>query len=155
MLWGAAVALAAGLGLAPARACGSDSVTLSATRTLTLLSPSTFHDDDPADGWVLGGGHGDDGHWLGVLRAQVSKFVANSGSCAPTRYVSLQLVSPSRSAYSTGLVYASRNGDSLFPTPIALDANGTADISVTHADGHGPLPQFLIVLGGSGQGPAS
>ena len=85
----------------------------------------------------------------------VSKFVANSGSCAPTAYVSLQVVSPSRSAYSTGLVYASRNGDSLFPAPIALDANGRADISVTHVDGNGPLPQFLIVLAGSGGSPAS
>src|SRR4051794_6283681 len=128
---------------------------LSATRTLTLLSPSAFHDDDPGDGWVLSDGHGDDGRWLGVVRAQVSKFVANSGPCAPTGYVSLQVVSPGRSAYSTGLVYASRNGDSLFPTPIALDANGTADISATHVDAHGPLPQFLIVLGGSGQAPTS
>src|SRR3954454_17017562 len=118
MLWGAAVALAAGLGLAPARACGSDSVTLSATRTLTLLSPSAFHDDDPGDGWVLSDGHGDDGRWLGGVRAPIWKFVANSGHCAPTGYVSLQVVSPVRSAYSTGLVYASRNGDSLFPTPI-------------------------------------
>src|SRR3954451_5028777 len=107
MLWGAAVALATCLALVPARAGGSDSVTLSATRTLTLLSPSAFHDEDPADGWVLGG-HGDDGHGLGVLRAQVSKFVATAGSCAPTGYVSLQVVSPSRSAYSTGRVYASR-----------------------------------------------
>jgi hypothetical protein len=155
VLWLAAAGLAAGLAIAPVRAAASDTVSLSATRTLTLLPPSAFGSDDPGDGWVLDGRHHDDGIWLGVVRAQVTKFVADAAVCAPAGYLSLQVVSPSRSSYSLGLVYASKNGDSLLASPLALDAAGSADISSVPSATSGALPQFLVVLGGSGQAPAS
>ena len=150
-----AAALAVGLALVPAGAGAVGAATLSATRTLTVLPPSAFGNDDPGDGWVLDGHHHDDGVWLGVVRAQVTKFVANAGVCAPTGYLSLQVVSPSRSSYSFGLVYASKNGDSLLTSPADLDAIGSADLSRVPADSKGPLPQFLIVLSGSGQEPST
>ena len=64
-------------------------------------------------------------------------------------------MSPSRSSYSVGLVYASKNGDSLLTSPADLDGIGSADLSRVPADSKGPLPQFLIVLGGSGQAPST
>jgi hypothetical protein len=84
----------------------------------------------------------------GTIRVLASQFVAPSPQCTPANYVSLQVLTPARSSYSTGSVaFADGDGN---PIPglaeIALDGTGTASLNGLGLNTATGLPQFLFTL---------
>ncbi len=84
----------------------------------------------------------------GPIRVVTSSIVGSAPQCFPSQFSSLRIDSPSRSAYSDGsVVFADASGNALpGATPIALDGNGTADLSSLQLSTGQALPQFLITL---------
>jgi uncharacterized repeat protein (TIGR01451 family) len=84
----------------------------------------------------------------GPIRVLTEKIVGSSPQCFPSRFTSLQIVSPARSAYTDGtVVFADASGNAEpGATPMALDANGTVDLSGLTLSTNQALPQFLITL---------
>jgi hypothetical protein len=84
----------------------------------------------------------------GTIRVLASQFVAPAPQCTPANYVSLQVLQPARSSYSTGSVaFADGDGN---PIPglaeIGLDATGTASLNGLGLNTATGLPQFLFTL---------
>ena len=96
----------------------------------------------------------------GPIRLQASSLVAPTPSCQPgvsqtTAYVSLQVTSPSRSAYSSGTVQIADPQGVLQPQPtLPIDAYGSVDLSGLNFTGN-PLPQFVVTLDNIAQPPAN
>jgi hypothetical protein len=93
-----------------------------------------------------GGGCG-----TGPVRVLASSVVAPSTTCYPTSYSSLQVVSPARSAYSSGTITFVDGDDNAIPgVPQAtLDATGAVSLSGLALNTSNGLPQFLISLDGA------
>ena len=84
----------------------------------------------------------------GTVRVLASQFVAPAPQCTPANYVSLQVLTPSRSSYSEGSV-AFANGDGeLIPglAELTLDETGSASLNGLDLNTTTGLPQFLFTL---------
>jgi hypothetical protein len=84
----------------------------------------------------------------GTVRVLASQFVAPAPQCAPANYVSLQVLKPARSSYTSGSVaFADGDGN---PIPglaeITLDGTGTASLEGLGLNTATGLPQFLFTL---------
>ena len=84
----------------------------------------------------------------GTVRVLASQFVAPAPQCTPANYVSLQVLTPSRSSYSSGSVaFANGDGELIPGLPeIALDGTGTAGLNGLGLNTATGLPQFLFTL---------
>jgi uncharacterized repeat protein (TIGR01451 family) len=84
----------------------------------------------------------------GPIRVLTEKIVGSSPQCFPSKFTSLRIDSPARSAYTDGtVVFADASGNpAAGATPIALDANGAVDLSSLQLSTNQALPQFLITL---------
>ena len=90
------------------------------------------------------------------VRLLASSLVAPGQSCVPTSYTSLTVQSPLRSTYTSGSVTIEDADGNPLPglSNLALDANGSLDLSGDNLSSPSGLPQFLITLSG-GQTPSS
>jgi hypothetical protein len=90
----------------------------------------------------------------GVIRVLASHLVTAAASCEPSSYISLQVTSPSPSAYTSGSVTFEDSGGNPIPgaTEVALNGNGTASLVGLHLDAGNGLPQFVISLVGAPEG---
>ncbi len=86
----------------------------------------------------------------GTVRVLASQFVVAAPQCTPANYVSLQVLEPARSAYSTGSVGFDDGDGNAIPglSPIALDATGSASLAGLALNTSTGLPQFLFTLEG-------
>jgi hypothetical protein len=84
----------------------------------------------------------------GTVRVLASQFVAPAPQCTPANYVSLQVLQPPRSSYSTGSVaFANGDGELIPGMPeIALDETGSASLNGLDLNTTTGLPQFLFTL---------
>jgi hypothetical protein len=84
----------------------------------------------------------------GTVRVLASQFVAPAPQCTPANYVSLQVLQPPRSSYSTGSVaFANGDGELIPGMPeIALDGTGSASLNGLDLNTTTGLPQFLFTL---------
>jgi hypothetical protein len=84
----------------------------------------------------------------GTVRVLASQFVAPAPQCMPANYVSLQVLQPPRSNYSTGTVaFANGDGELIPGLPeIALDETGSASLNGLDLNTTTGLPQFLFTL---------
>ena len=84
----------------------------------------------------------------GPIRVIAASFIAGTQQCIPTDYTSLQVLSPTRNTYSSGIV-SFQDGDAN-PIPGVpnenLDASGAASLVGLHLNTATGLPQFLITL---------
>jgi hypothetical protein len=89
----------------------------------------------------------------GAIRALASQFVVPSPQCTPASYVSLQVLQPGRTTYTTGSV-AFDDGDGNAIAGLEerqLDGTGSASLTGLELNTPTGLPQFLFTLeGGSG-----
>lgn len=84
----------------------------------------------------------------GPIRVRTDQLVGSSPQCFPSKFTTLKIDDPARSAYSDGtVVFADASGNPLQgATPISLDATGTADLSSLQLSTDQALPQFVITL---------
>ncbi len=87
----------------------------------------------------------------GPIRALASQFVVPQQQCTPNTYVSLEIVSPARTAYTSGsLSFEDGDGN---PIPGAsdrpIDSHGAVDLTGLNLNTATGLPQFLITLNGA------
>ncbi len=90
----------------------------------------------------------------GTIRVLASQFVVPQPQCTPANYVSLQVLRPEPSTYTTGTVaFDDGDGNPIAGlNPITLDATGTAALAGLPLNTPTGLPQFLFTLEGE-QGP--
>ncbi len=84
----------------------------------------------------------------GTIRALASQFVVAAPQCEPASYVSLQVLKPARSVYSTGSI-AFDDGDGIAIPGLVeamLDETGTASLAGLSLNTPTGLPQFLFTL---------
>jgi hypothetical protein len=89
----------------------------------------------------------------GAVRALAAQFVVPSPQCTPISYVSVQVLQPARSEYTTGgLTFNDGDGNAIAGLPeAALDESGSASLKGLELNTPTGLPQFLFTLqGGSG-----
>jgi len=89
----------------------------------------------------------------GAIRALAAQFVVPLPKCTPVSYVSVQVLQPARSEYTTGmLAFNDGDGNAIVGLPEAtLDASGSASLNGLELNTPTGLPQFLFTLqGGSG-----
>jgi hypothetical protein len=87
----------------------------------------------------------------GNVRVLASSVVVPDPRCAPTNFLSIQIVAPARSAYGSGSVqFEAADGEPLPGEAVQpLDATGSVDLSNLGLTTKDPLPQFLINLTGA------
>ncbi|HUB75341.1 MAG TPA: hypothetical protein VL979_15080 [Solirubrobacteraceae bacterium] len=85
----------------------------------------------------------------GTIRVLASQFVVPQPQCTPAEYISLQVLRPERSTYTTGTLEFD-NGDAESIGLPAIELDGTGSASLTHLELNTPtgLPQFLFTLTG-------
>jgi hypothetical protein len=90
----------------------------------------------------------------GAIRVLASQFVVPAPQCTPASYVSLQVLHPARSTYTTGSVAFDDNDGNAIPgfEERQLDETGTASLAGLELNTATGLPQFLFTLTGSGGG---
>ena len=85
----------------------------------------------------------------GAIRVLGSSFVVPQDKCIPGSYVSLQVLNPPRSAYSSGTVkFLDGDANQLPIADQALDGTGTVDLTGLNLNTAAGLPQFLVSLVG-------
>jgi uncharacterized repeat protein (TIGR01451 family) len=96
---------------------------------------------------AFGGG----GCGQGPIRVLAQSFLVNAPRCTPGDYTSLQVTSPTPSAYTSGSVaFQDPSGNAIQgASDVALDATGTAALSGLGLNTNAGLPQFLITLNGT------
>jgi hypothetical protein len=84
----------------------------------------------------------------GTVRVLASRFVAPAPQCTPANYVSLQVLEPPRSGYTTGTVaFANGDGELIPGLPeLTLDETGSASLNGLDLNTTTGLPQFLFSL---------
>jgi hypothetical protein len=88
----------------------------------------------------------------GTIRVLASQFVVPEPQCTPASYISLQVLKPSRSTYSTGSVaFADGDGNPIGLPEQALDETGTASLAGLELNTATGLPQFLFTLNGESE----
>ncbi|HEY5173589.1 MAG TPA: hypothetical protein VIK54_17835 [Acidimicrobiia bacterium] len=87
----------------------------------------------------------------GSVRVLASAVVVPDPRCAPTNFLSIQVVAPARTAYGSGTVqFEASDGEPLPGEAVQpLDATGSVDLSNLGLTTKDPLPQFLINLTGA------
>lgn len=88
------------------------------------------------------------------LRLLASSFVATPHVCIPSSWTSIQVESPSPSAYSSGSVSFENASGSPIYSPHTLDATGTAALGDLGSSTQTALPQFIFALTGISPMPA-
>jgi hypothetical protein len=85
----------------------------------------------------------------GPIRVLGSTFVVPQDKCVPGSYVSLQVIDPQRSAYTSGSVsFVDGDANQLPIADRALDGTGTVDLTGLSLNSAAGLPQFLVSLNG-------
>jgi hypothetical protein len=86
----------------------------------------------------------------GTIRVLASQFVVPQPQCTPANYVSLQVLRPEPSTYTTGTVaFDDGDGNPIAGlSPITLDGTGTAALGGLPLNTPTGLPQFLFTLEG-------
>lgn len=86
----------------------------------------------------------------GTIRVLASQFVVPAPQCTPASYVSLQVLKPSRTTYTSGTVSFDNGDGEPIPglEPITLDETGTAGLAGLSLNTSTGLPQFLFTLNG-------
>ena len=84
----------------------------------------------------------------GTVRVLASQFVAPAPQCMPANYVSVQVLQPPRSSYSSGSVaFADGDGNLISGlSEITLDESGSASLNGLGLNTATGLPQFLFTL---------
>jgi hypothetical protein len=87
---------------------------------------------------------------LSGVRVQTDTVVKSGQACLPTNWISLQLLTPSPSQYTSGNVaVATSGGAPIHGVPVQhLDSAGTVNLSSLGIAQRDPLPQFVITLRG-------
>jgi len=93
----------------------------------------------------------------GPIRVLASSIVAPGQQCVPSTYISLQVTSPGRDAYSSGTVqFQDTDGNPLSGLPTDnLDDTGSVALSGLSLNTALGLPEFLITLNGAQGTPTS
>jgi hypothetical protein len=88
------------------------------------------------------------------IRVLTTQYVVPQQECYPTAYESIQVVAPSRSAYTSGTVsFADGAGNPIAgQSNMSLDSAGAADLTGRNLNTASGLPQFIIALTGAGGG---
>jgi outer membrane protein assembly factor BamB len=85
----------------------------------------------------------------GTIRVLASQFVVPQPQCTPASYVSLQVLKPGRSTYTSGSVaFADGDGNPIGLEERSLDATGTASLAGLELNTPTGLPEFLFTLSG-------
>jgi hypothetical protein len=85
----------------------------------------------------------------GTIRALASQFVVPQPQCTPASYVSLQVLKPARSTYTSGSVaFDDGDGNPIGLPERSLDESGTASLTGLELNTPTGLPQFLFTLTG-------
>jgi hypothetical protein len=88
----------------------------------------------------------------GTIRVLASQFVVAEPQCTPASYISLQVLKPARSSYSTGSVaFADGDGNPIGLPEQALDETGTISLAGLELNTSTGLPQFLFTLNGESE----
>jgi len=89
----------------------------------------------------------------GPVRGLGTQFVAPAEQCMPSSYISLNVLQPSPTAYTSGTVtFTDGDGEPLAGLEeVALDANGAIDLSGMDLNSPTGLPQFLFGFTGLGE----
>ena len=91
----------------------------------------------------------------GAIRVLASSLVVPNQLCTPSGYGSLQVLSPTRSTYSSGsIAFQDFDANSLGIPDRTLDASGSVPLDGLNLNANG-LPQFLITLNGQKGTPGS
>ena len=88
-------------------------------------------------------------------RVSVSQFVAPGGTCNPTDYTSLKVISPAPSTYSGGTLQFEDSDGNPIGTTISLDSTGTASLVGLNFSTLTTIPQGLINLPGAPSVPVT
>jgi hypothetical protein len=93
----------------------------------------------------------------GVIRVLASHLITTATSCTPSSYVSMQVVSPSPSQYTSGSITFEDSGGNPIPgaSEIALSSGGIAILAGLNLNAGNGLPQFVISLVGAPEGLGS
>lgn len=92
------------------------------------------------------------GEACGQGRVLASQFVVPQPQCTPASYVSLQVLKPARSTYSSGsIAFADGDGNPIGLPEQALDETGTASLAGLELNTPTGLPQFLFTLNGESE----
>ena len=82
-------------------------------------------------------------------RVAVSQFVAPGGTCNPSDYTSIQVMSPSPATYSGGTVQFEDSDGNPLGTALPLDSTGSLSLAGLNFSTLSALPQALINLPGA------
>jgi len=87
----------------------------------------------------------------GPIRVLSSTAIAPGAQCVPGAWSSLQVTTPSRSAYTSATVqFVDADGNTIPGTStISLDSNGAADLTGLNLNAGNGLPQFLLTFTGA------
>jgi hypothetical protein len=90
------------------------------------------------------------------IRVESDTVVKGAQSCLPTRWISVQLLDPSRAGYSSGsLTLETSSGEAISGVPRqTLDSSGSVNLSSLGLASLDPFPQFVIALRGQSVFPA-
>lgn len=84
------------------------------------------------------------------LRVLAAQFIVPQDKCNPASYVSLQVVDPARSTYTSGTVdFENGAGNPIGIPTETLDSTGTVSLTGLSLNTSTGLPQFLITLSGA------
>ncbi|HTR72857.1 MAG TPA: hypothetical protein VMG80_04605 [Solirubrobacteraceae bacterium] len=86
----------------------------------------------------------------GTIRVLASQFVVPQPQCTPANYVSLRVLQPARSSYTSGSIgFDDGDGNPILGLPeVPLDETGTASLSGLELNTPTGLPQFLFTING-------
>jgi hypothetical protein len=93
----------------------------------------------------------------GPTRVLASSVVVPREKCTPASYTALQVLSPDRSAYTTGTISFADGDGNAIPgiADQTLDGSGATDLTHLNLTTTAGLPQFLITLDGGSAGTTS
>jgi GDSL-like Lipase/Acylhydrolase family len=93
----------------------------------------------------------------GPIRVLASSLVVPQPVCVPNSYVSLQVLAPPPSTYTSGTVtFEDPDGNQIAGTPVeTLDSSGTVNLTGLNLNTAQGLPEFLITLTGASTTPTS